>query len=194
MIYARCYKDLLHMGFFPSGVKHKLYRDSVVVLIVIGLGTGFFSGSNQGVTSRGIRILDIVQEVFSNDEQKRDSSVHSSTGPSRVEPISGTALSRIVLTVRAAQRLDITTAPVEDRLVHGRGRLLTVPYAAVLYDTSGNTWVYTNPESLVYVRQEVVVDNIIGATAVLSSGPPIGTTVVTVGVAELFGIEFGVGK
>jgi hypothetical protein len=29
--------------------------------------------------------------------------------------------------------------------------------------------------------------------AVLSSGPPVGTRIVTVGVAELFGTEFGVG-
>ena len=32
-----------------------------------------------------------------------------------------------------------------------------------------------------------------GDVAVLSSGPPVGTRIVTVGVAELFGTEFGVG-
>ena len=33
-----------------------------------------------------------------------------------------------------------------------------------------------------------------GTTAWLSAGPPVGTTVVTVGVPELYGAELGVGK
>ncbi len=69
-----------------------------------------------------------------------------------------------------------------------------IPNAALLYDPKGNTWVYTNPESLVFIRQSVSIDYIEGDQAILLDGPAAGTAVVTVGGAELFGIEFGVGK
>jgi hypothetical protein len=70
----------------------------------------------------------------------------------------------------------------------------TVPYAAVLYDAKGKTWVYTNPEPLAYVRQSIQIDTVAGDEALLLDGPPIGTAVVTVGATELYGTEFGVGK
>jgi hypothetical protein len=68
-----------------------------------------------------------------------------------------------------------------------------VPYAAVLYDTHGETWVYTNPEPLVYVRAPITVEYIEGDLAVLTDGPPPGTEVVTDGATELFGAESGIG-
>lgn len=69
-----------------------------------------------------------------------------------------------------------------------------VPYAAVLYGVNGETWVYTNPEPLVFVRSPITIDYIDGDLAVLSEGPEAGTAVVTVGAAELFGTETGVSK
>jgi hypothetical protein len=69
-----------------------------------------------------------------------------------------------------------------------------VPYQAVIYDLQGETWVYTNPAPLTYVRHQVKVDYIDDDTAVLVQAPPMGTKVVSVGVAELFGTEFGIGK
>ena len=67
-----------------------------------------------------------------------------------------------------------------------------VPSGAVLYDAQGKTWVYTNPEPLVYVRHPITVDYFDGDRVILSSdGPATGTTVVTVGAAELFGAEYG---
>jgi hypothetical protein len=69
-----------------------------------------------------------------------------------------------------------------------------VPYEAVLYGVHGETWVYSNPEPLVYVRQPIVIDFIEGDLAFLSEGPEVGTAVVTVGAAELFGTETGVSK
>ena len=69
-----------------------------------------------------------------------------------------------------------------------------IPFAAVLYDAKGNTWVYTNPEPLVFVRQPIKIDTIAGDEVLLAEGPPAGTALVTVGGAELFGTEFGVGK
>lgn len=109
-------------------------------------------------------------------------------GPAQVKSIPGTDTKAVVLTERAAQRLDIQTAPV------ALGHSLVIPYAAVMYDVDGATWVYVNPEPLVYVRHQIVVNLIAGDQAMLSSGPPVGTTVVTRGAAELFGVEFGVGQ
>jgi biotin carboxyl carrier protein len=69
-----------------------------------------------------------------------------------------------------------------------------VPYAAVIYDLHGDTWAYTNPQPLTYIREHIGVEYIDGDLAVLSQGPIPGTQVVTVGAAELFGTEFGIGK
>ncbi len=69
-----------------------------------------------------------------------------------------------------------------------------VPYSSVLYDVHGNTWVYTNPKPLVFVRHAITVDFIDRDTAVLTDGPSVGTKVVSVGAAELIGAETGIGK
>lgn len=69
-----------------------------------------------------------------------------------------------------------------------------VHYAAVIYDVNGETWVYTNPELLVFIRQSISVDYIEDDLAFLTEGPPAGTEVVTVGGAELYGAETGVSK
>lgn len=85
-------------------------------------------------------------------------------------------------------------ARVEVPLIGSGAQRLTVPYQAVLYDDRGAAWVYTSPEPLVFVRARVQVDHIEGQTAVLADGPRAGTNVVTVGVAELYGAEVGVGE
>jgi len=114
--------------------------------------------------------------------------------PAHVEHIEGQEVSRITLTQRAAERLDIKTDMVRDvRAVRSGTMRKAVSYAAVLYDAKGNTWVYTNPDSQMFVRQRIVVDYIEGDMAVLTDGPPAGTKVVIVGAAELFGAEFEVG-
>lgn len=114
------------------------------------------------------------------------------TRPAHVEAIEGSPLHRITLTQRATERLDLKLGQVEDVVIEGAKRKV-VPYGAVLYDAKGDTWVFTNPEPLVYVRHHIVIDYISGDRAVLSGGPPAGTRVVTVGGQELFGAEFEVG-
>ena len=109
--------------------------------------------------------------------------------PAKVELLGGTDLNRVILSAEAAKRLDIQTTPVRDAPVRGTQRKV-VPYSAMLYDLHGETWVYTNPAPLTYVRAAITVDSINRDTAVLSDGPPIGTLVVTVGVVELYGSEF----
>jgi hypothetical protein len=96
---------------------------------------------------------------------------------------------QVTVSAHAAERLGIQTGKVE----RGQAGRTSVPYAAVLYDAQGETWVYTNPEKLVFVRTQVKIDRIDGNVALLLEGPPSGTSVVTVGVAELFGAETGVG-
>jgi hypothetical protein len=112
--------------------------------------------------------------------------------PAKVERIGGGDLHRLTLTQRAVERLDIKTAEV-GRGGGGAGRRLTVPYGAVLYDPHGATFTYTNPEPLVYERAPIEVDAIKAGVAVLADGPPAGSAVVTVGGAELYGAEVGVG-
>jgi hypothetical protein len=112
--------------------------------------------------------------------------------PAEVEAIEGSALSRIRLSERAAQRLGIETAAVEERTIGGES-WLTVPYSAILYDANGDTWAYVAAEDLVFVREPLVVDRIDDDRVLLAEGPEPGTMVVTVGVAELFGTETGVG-
>ena len=113
--------------------------------------------------------------------------------PAKVEPIEGSDFKRVVLTEKAAERLDIQTALVREEQVDGTQRLV-VPYAALIYGLQGETWVYANGEPLVFVRQPINVDYIEGDLAVLAQGPAVGTEVVTVGVAELYGAETGVSK
>ena len=91
----------------------------------------------------------------------------------------------MILTDKAAERLGIETVSVSGN---------SVPYAAVIYDIEGNTWVYTNPAPLTFVRAPIVIDYIEGDTAVLFEGMDSNTTVVTVGVSELYGTETGVSK
>jgi hypothetical protein len=77
--------------------------------------------------------------------------------------------------------------------MEGSETQLVIPYGAVLYDAEGDTWAYTSPAPLTYVRESISVGRIEGDEAILSEGPAPGMEVVTVGVAELFGAETGVG-
>jgi len=116
----------------------------------------------------------------------------SESGPALVEPIDGTDLSRITVTAKAAERLDLQTTAV--RSAAGEGKQTVIPYAAVLYQPNGETWTYVSPKPLTFVRERIVIDRIDGDRVVLSKGPAPGTKVATVGVAELFGAESGIGQ
>ncbi|MCV0403335.1 MAG: hypothetical protein K5924_06450 [Chloroflexi bacterium] len=118
------------------------------------------------------------------------SSEHHGEEPAVLEPVGGDdGLLRIRLTENAAARLAIETAPIES----ASGGMSSVPYGAIFYGTDGETWVYISPEPLVFMREPVVVDRIEDGVALLTNGPPEGTAVATVGVAELFGTEIGMG-
>jgi hypothetical protein len=64
-----------------------------------------------------------------------------------------------------------------------------VPYSAVYYDAKGAAWVYVNAKPLTFERRRVSVERVVGNQAILSDGPPVGTPVVSVGAALLYGAE-----
>ncbi|MBR0829707.1 hypothetical protein JQ596_29660 [Bradyrhizobium manausense] len=109
--------------------------------------------------------------------------------PARVEVTADAKIKKITLTPKAAQRLGIL---IDEVRADPSGRLI-VPYASVLYDLSGKTWVYISAEPLTFVRGPVEIDTIKGDNVYLSDGPPVGTKVLAAGVPQVFGTEVKVG-
>ena len=98
-----------------------------------------------------------------------------------------TGIAKITLNARAVQRLQLKTDTAKPGAT---GTEVLLPYASLLYDANGKTWVYTNPEERVYQRQAVTVAKVEAGIVTATAGPPAGTAIVTVGAAELFGAEF----
>ncbi|KAA3608366.1 MAG: efflux RND transporter periplasmic adaptor subunit [Candidatus Scalindua sp. AMX11] len=76
----------------------------------------------------------------------------------------------------------------------GSGERLVVPWSAVLFDIHGGNWVYVKIADHTYSRQRVEISSVHDGVAVVARGLKRGEVVVTTGVAEIFGTEFGVGK
>ena len=113
--------------------------------------------------------------------------------PAQIEPIAGTELNRVTLTEKAAERLALQTDMVREVAVNGANRKV-VPYSSVIYDLKGDTWIYTSSAPLTFERAPITIDFIDGDMTVLLEGPEVGVEVASVGVAELYGIDTGVGK
>jgi hypothetical protein len=131
-----------------------------------------------------------------------------------LEHVPGSATGQVVLSALGAQRIGLQTAPTQAvpartrrvRVVdHGvtgsrgvpvpirRGApRLIIPYSAVIYSSTGQTFAFTSVAPLRFVETPITVATISGNSAYLSSGPAAGTTVVSVGAAELYGIQTGV--
>jgi hypothetical protein len=109
--------------------------------------------------------------------------------PALVEEIDGSEFNRVILTERAAERIGIETTSVQ-----ADEGASVIPYSAVLYGVNGETWAYTNPEPLTFIRHPITIDYIEGGQAFLSDGPSVDTPIVTVGAQLLFGTDTGVGK
>jgi hypothetical protein len=114
--------------------------------------------------------------------------VHEEVVPPRKSIVSGIS----ALTVAA--NTDAGSAPVTDagQTLPGPETRKIIPYSAVIYDLAGQSWAYVNTEPRTYVRQPVTIDYSKGQVTVLKDGPAVGTSVVSVGAAELFGAETGV--
>ncbi len=97
--------------------------------------------------------------------------------------VEGSDLPQVVIDDRAESRIGLEMAPAG----------ATIPYAALIYGADGTTYVYTQPKEHTYQRTAVQVADIAGDQVRLDSGPSAGEQVVTVGSAQLFGVEQGIG-
>jgi hypothetical protein len=120
-------------------------------------------------------------------------------GAAKVTAVQGKdGIHQVELTSDGAQRIGLetgtvrTTAAAPGATTKVATTRLSVPLNAVLYDKDGATWVYVSTGKFTYRREAVRIASVSGDTAILSSGPTAGTTVVTVGAAELLGAEDGV--
>ena len=139
-----------------------------------------------------LAIIVVLAGIVLTGCASKGSSESAGGEPASVEAIEGSEVGKVTVTERGASRIGLKTEPVRVLMTSGiatPARTL-VPLAAVLYDHNGVSWVYTNPESLTYIRQRVVIDHVDGDNSVLRSGPAPGTLVVTVGGAELLGTEY----
>jgi hypothetical protein len=105
--------------------------------------------------------------------------------PAKLEEVEGGGeRKRVTFTAEAARRTGLETARVRRS-----GRHKVLPYAALIYDPQGRTYVYATTKRLSFLREPVRVDRIQGDRVLASDGPPAGTEVVTVGAAEVYGTE-----
>ena len=131
--------------------------------------------------------LSCIQIISCRSNQEN----HKVEHPATVEDIEGSNLSKITLTEKAAERIGLQTARVNE--IHQSQKKLVVPYSSIIYDINGQAWVYTSPEERTFVRHKIDIDHIQGNNVFLNDGPPEGTVIATIGVAELYGTEFKVG-
>ena len=89
---------------------------------------------------------------------------------------------------RPGQRLGATLA------LSGETEQRGIPWSAVVQDVNGGSWVYEVTAPQTFIRRRVQVRQVIGDWMVFDKGPAVGAKIVTEGVAELFGTEFGFGK
>ena len=138
----------------------------------------------------GVLGVSVVAMVFVFGALGASEEQPSKPKPVQLDQVAGTDLWKVTLIESAAERLDIQTTVVGTAPDGG----LVVPSDALIITPDGSHWVYTNPEPLVYLRQEIteVVED--DYQAFYSAGPPSGTRVVITGVPELYGAEFGIGK
>jgi multidrug efflux pump subunit AcrA (membrane-fusion protein) len=127
---------------------------------------------------------------------------HDQTGAREAQPVaappSATALSSAVdlyyqvpnagNELRPGQRVD-----VELRLDE-QPESLVVPWSAIVHDIQGGAWVYEQTAPECFVRRRVQVKYVLDGRAVLDTAIKPGAKIVTAGVIELFGTEFGFGK
>ncbi len=85
---------------------------------------------------------------------------------------------------RPGQRVHVTLTRRD------RSSGLTVPSSAVIYDVNGESWVYERRESRTFTRRPVEIAAAEGTDLWVTRGLAPGMTIVSVGAAELYGVEF----
>ncbi len=78
--------------------------------------------------------------------------------------------------------------------VKGEAQQVAIPWSAVYHDIYGGQWVYEQTSDRHFVRRRVEIGWIDGEWAAVTRGLQAGVKVVTAGVAEIAGTEFGFAK
>jgi hypothetical protein len=147
-----------------------------------------------------IGLIASIALLFSCAPGSAENSAASDEKPAQVVVVPGSDANHVVLTALAAERLGIKAEPVGAQ-PGASAPATTIPASALVYDEHGGIWVFMAVEGsptneaglpLTFVRQRVTVSRVDADVAFLKSGPALGTVVVTVGVAELLGAEYGV--
>jgi hypothetical protein len=94
---------------------------------------------------------------------------------------------RVILTEEAVDRVALQTTEVKML-----GKDHAVDHAALVFDKAGKPWVFTVVAPRTYVRAAIGIKDVQDNLVILSSGPPAGTQVVTIGAIELWGAELGI--
>jgi RND family efflux transporter MFP subunit len=158
-----------------------------------------------------LRVLWLRLPVFVGDTEQVDREAEVTVSPLTSRPSAGAVLAKPIDAPPSANPMAATVdyyyelqndpivfhpgqrVAAQVSLV-GQRKSLVAPWAAVVYDVYGGTWVYERTGELTFARRRVVVRQVQDQIAVLESGPSAGTKVVTAGAAELFGTETGFTK
>lgn len=136
----------------------------------------------------GLRLAAIVAVAAFSACTEVESTSAPGYEPAKLQEVEGSDVKQVTLTAEGAERAGVRTAQVRRS-----GDRRVVPYAALVYDGEGRTFVYTAAQPLSFLRAPVVVERIEGARVLLTSGPAAGRRVVTTGVAEVYGSELEIG-
>ena len=139
----------------------------------------------------GLLLSATMASFGEEDEAEHDDNV-------QVEDTPGTDAKTLIFTEAAMSHLDVQTAPVKEieasREGKDLGRRIAVPHSALIYDAEGEPWVYVSSAPDTFLRKHVAIDFMDDDHIFLTTGVTAGENVVTVGVPELRGAEFGVGE
>jgi hypothetical protein len=141
----------------------------------------------------GFLMLPIMQGLAGEDEEEGggDEAVQVADTP-------GTDAKTLTFTEEALAHLDVKTEPVRELQPTRRGESvgprLAIPHSAMTYDAEGHPWVYVKGGPDSFLRKSVEIDFMDGDYIYLAGGLAAGEEVVTVGVPEMQGAEFGVGE
>jgi hypothetical protein len=145
------------------------------------------------LVAAGFLLLPAVHGLADEDEEEGggDEAV-------QVEDTPGTDAKTLIFTEEALAHLDVKTEPVRElqatRRGEGVGRRLAIPHSAMSYDAEGHPWVYVKGDRDSFLRKSVAIDFMDADYIYLAGGLEAGEEVVTVGVPEMQGAEFGVGE
>lgn len=136
--------------------------------------------------------LSILLICFAASGCVRSEKKYTKIQPAKVEKREGEKLPYVVLTPEAETRLGIQT----EKLIRTPGKQsFQVPASSVLYDEKGRNWIYVRVgDSATFHRTEIELVKVEGSFAFVSTSEKEGSSIVTVGAAELIGTESGVGK